>query len=547
MRASNKLVTGFLLALVSASASAKGTNLVLVFDAYPGRTTAGVVFSAVKVSVRDTNGFKASGYKGPITVALGANPGGGTLSGTLTVNAKSGTSTFSNLSIDKVGTGYTLQASCCTLTPVLSPPFNIVVGPKKQLSFTVPPSNTTAGATISPPVQVTAQDAFGNAVTTYTGNIAVAIGANPSGGTLSGTTLAGVAAVGGVATFSNLSIDQVGTGYTLRATSGKLAAATSAAFDIATVGNFWISRTPMPTARWALGAAAINGILYAVGGEVNNGLGEVGTLESYNSATAESGWTTLSSMPTGRAGVAVAALNGTIYALGGYNINNTAYDPATTLEAYDPINDTWLTTTTPMPTARSYLGAAVINGTLYAVGGELAQPPVHSTGIYLTTLEAYDPSPANPAAAGWTMKAPMPTARYGVGAAAIGGVLYVVGGYGDVGFGSKGYLATLEAFDTVTGEWSTKASMSTARLAPSLVAIDGILYAVGGYSPSSNGAVATIEAYDPGSNTWTTIAPMPTARYFLGAAAIDGILYAVGGFSGPNSYVSLSELEAYQP
>src|SRR6185437_13895068 len=58
----------------------------------------------------------------------------------------------------------------------------------------------------------------------------LAIATNPSGGTLSGT--ATVAAVNGVATFSGLSIDQVGSGYTLAATSAGLIGAASAAFDV---------------------------------------------------------------------------------------------------------------------------------------------------------------------------------------------------------------------------------------------------------------------------------------------------------------------------
>jgi adhesin/invasin len=53
---------------------------------------------------------------------------------------------------------------------------------------------------------------------------------NPTGGTLGGTLT--VAAVGGIATFNNLNIDKAGSGYTLRATSGVLTAATSNAFDI---------------------------------------------------------------------------------------------------------------------------------------------------------------------------------------------------------------------------------------------------------------------------------------------------------------------------
>ena len=55
-------------------------------------------------------------------------------------------------------------------------------------------------------------DRFGNLVTFDTSNVTVALGTNPGGGTLSGTTT--LAAVAGVATFSTLSIDKTGV-YTL--------------------------------------------------------------------------------------------------------------------------------------------------------------------------------------------------------------------------------------------------------------------------------------------------------------------------------------------
>ena len=46
-----------------------------------------------------------------VTLAIGTNPGSGTLSGTVTVAAVNGVATFSNLSINKAGTGYTLTAA----------------------------------------------------------------------------------------------------------------------------------------------------------------------------------------------------------------------------------------------------------------------------------------------------------------------------------------------------------------------------------------------------------------------------------------------------
>src|SRR5437879_13630566 len=92
----------------------------------------------------------------------------------------------------------------------LSASFNITPGAASALVFSVEPTNTVAGAAITPAVQVTAQDASGNTASGFTGNITVAIGTNPSTGTLSGTKT--VAAVAGVATFPGLSIDKAGTG-----------------------------------------------------------------------------------------------------------------------------------------------------------------------------------------------------------------------------------------------------------------------------------------------------------------------------------------------
>ncbi len=86
-----------------------------------------------------------------------------------------------------------------------------------QLAFTVEPTTTTVASSIMPAVQVAIQGALGNLVAGATDAVTVAIGTNPGGGTLSGTTT--VNAVAGVASFTDLTIDQMGTGYTLVATS----------------------------------------------------------------------------------------------------------------------------------------------------------------------------------------------------------------------------------------------------------------------------------------------------------------------------------------
>src|SRR5204863_336849 len=139
--------------------------------------------------------------------------------------------TFAGLSIDKVGAQYALAASAAGLAGGTSAAFNITPGAATQLVFTVQPTNATAGATITPAVQLTARDAPGNTATALAGSVTVAIGSNPGGGTLPGTTT--VAAVAGVATFASLSVSKSGSGYTLTAAASPLSGATSTAFVVA--------------------------------------------------------------------------------------------------------------------------------------------------------------------------------------------------------------------------------------------------------------------------------------------------------------------------
>jgi hypothetical protein len=112
----------------------------------------------------------------------------------------------------------------------------------QKLAFTVQPTNVMEGSTIGL-VEVTAQDAQGNRISTFAGNVTLSIGANAAGGTLSGTKT--VAAVAGVATFTNLSIDKAAAGFTLVATASGMTAATSAAFDVAAIVGTKLYLSPL--------------------------------------------------------------------------------------------------------------------------------------------------------------------------------------------------------------------------------------------------------------------------------------------------------------
>jgi hypothetical protein len=95
-------------------------------------------------------------------------------------------------------------------------------GAGAQLTFTQQPTDTKRGKRISPPVQVTVHDRFGNTATDFTTTVTMTIapGTGTPGARLEGDRTRNPSA--GVATFSDLKIDDIGFGYRLRASAGGL-------------------------------------------------------------------------------------------------------------------------------------------------------------------------------------------------------------------------------------------------------------------------------------------------------------------------------------
>jgi hypothetical protein len=203
------------------------------FIAQPTSTpTATAIAPAIQVSVQDSLGNTNTGATNTIALALSNNPSGAILGGTLSAAAVAGVATFSDITVDKGGTSYTLQASSGGLASGISNSFD-AFGSAANLAFITQPVGSSAGG-VMPAVRVAVQDAQGNIVANSTQSVTVAIGTNPASGTLGGTLT--VSAVNGIATFSNLSVSVAASGYTLTAAGGSLTTGTSSAFTVTAVG-----------------------------------------------------------------------------------------------------------------------------------------------------------------------------------------------------------------------------------------------------------------------------------------------------------------------
>ncbi len=121
-------------------------------------------------------------------------------------------------------------ASGALNSAVASAAYSINILPPSQLAFSVQPVNTGINAAITPAVQVAIEDANGNVVTNATSAVTLVLRSNPGQATLGGTLT--VNAFNGIATFSDLTLNQVANGYTLYATNGSLTPVLSSAFNI---------------------------------------------------------------------------------------------------------------------------------------------------------------------------------------------------------------------------------------------------------------------------------------------------------------------------
>lgn len=179
----------------------------------------------------------------------------------------------------------------------------------------------------------------------------------------------------------------------------------------------WFLTTPLPLAVNHSMAAAANGRIYVIGGQIDSGnTSFTNTVFEYNPTT--SNWIQKASMPTARSAGAAAVIGNLIYVAGGRPPRGQDF------AVYDCVLNQW-TNLAVLPTGRNHLVSAAINGKIYVAGGRLG---AGFTSAMTNRLEVFDPATGT-----WAAKAPMLAPRGGINGIAAGGKLFVWGGEGPEG------------------------------------------------------------------------------------------------------------------
>ena len=230
-------------------------------------------------------------------------------------------------------------------------------------------------------------------------------------------------------------------------------------------------------------------------------------------------WQAAASLTTARLGHGVAALDGVVYAIGGRG----AAGVLQSCEKFDPKVGYWSPDVPDLPPlpgkspGRYFLVAVEVKGFLWAIGG--------SNGVGATgAVSIYDGGPS------WQNIPPLPEERIYHGAGTIvdpvlrNASVVVVGGKVGPGNGPA-WTATTTVFDQSRFQWQQRADMVVPRQLPAVGVVgETTLFVAGGFN-GAKGVLDSVEAYDFLHDAWRVVGALPKGV----VASAVGVVVTAGG------------------
>lgn len=198
---------------------------------------------------------------------------------------------------------------------------------------------------------------------------------------------------------------------------------------------------------------------------------------------ARDSWRALAPMPTARGAGVAAFVSGKFYVIGGAGPTSDASAPTLrprqpqrslgNVEEYDPAANTWRART-PLPTPCNHMGGEAVRDKIYVIGGRLSGAFIIGLPGNINLVQAYDPATDS-----WVTKTPMPTTRSGLNTASLNGIIYAAGGEVQ----DDKYLAAFrafEAYDPASDTWWQLPPMLRPRHECIMAAVGNRIHVAGG-------------------------------------------------------------------
>jgi len=298
-----------------------------------------------------------------------------------------------------------------------------------------------------------------------------------------------------------------------------------------------LASRPLPQILYGHTAIAVNGYLFVVGGRNSGGLQQTVYRAAILADGALGSWQPMPALPQPLHLHAMVKAGGGLLVMGGQRGLDPEETVATVYRATVAANgdlSAWVELAeTPLPQALQDMGAAVVNGHLFVIGGSNdngSQPTVYRASLKADgTLD------------GWTVVTPLPVPLSDHAIATAGRCIFVAGGYSNLGESSEVYSAAVGANGEIAG-WQ---ELANARLPQPLTGhsatvVGGQLVVVGGNSGAPDFDRdevyrATIHA-DCTLGSWEELTGAALLRRVNdhATAAADGYLFVTGGHRAGN-------------
>lgn len=277
----------------------------------------------------------------------------------------------------------------------------------------------------------------------------------------------------------------------------------------------WTELAPSGLKKLESQAAKVGGKLYTFAGFLN-GFIITGATEIYD--VKNNIWSYGAPMPAPVTHMGKAVVNDEVWMIGGFTGNNPGVATGK-VQIYNTKTDKWRAGPS-LPAPRGSGAAAYNNGKIHFFGGLM---PDRVTDV----AEHYILDPKKPAA-GWVLAAPLPYGRNHLGAASVNGLVYAIGGQYGHDNGVE-YLRYLHVYDPRTDSWARKADLPSARshFEPNTIVHNKKIIIIGGRRGLF--FFDDITEYDPALNKWTERCKLPEPLLAPAAEIFDNRLIIANG------------------
>lgn len=150
----------------------------------------------------------------------------------------------------------------------------------------------------------------------------------------------------------------------------------------------------------------------------------------------------------------------------------------------------------------------------------------------------------------WSPATPLPQPRAEHSVIALNGMVYAIAGgilkADGKGMQNNGASTLVEAYDPATAKWHERAPLPRTLTHVGLAALDGKIYSIGGFTGDVHKqAQADVFIYDPGADKWSNLPSLPSPRGSVAAVALNGKIHAIGGRNPQNKVQATHEI--YDP